>query len=319
MPKLFITGLEGFVGSHLAGEALAQDWTVAGIRHPSAPYPPVFLQQDRVRCAPCNVLSRRRLASVLRREQPLAIVHLAAITFVPEGEGHAAATLQTNVGGSQNLLEASADACPEARILLVSSGEVYGGTRPRGRPLSERARPRPRNLYGVSKAAMELVGEYYRRHHGLNVVVARPFNHIGPGQSPRFVASSFARQIVAIEKRGGTGVLRVGNLESERDFTDVRDVARAYMLLLQDGRTGRRYNVCSGRAFSIGHLLDVLLGLTSTHIRIERDRRRVRRGEVSCVVGDCTRLRQETGWNPRIPLSQSLEDVIRYWRENAAE
>lgn len=319
MPKLFVTGLEGFVGSHLAREALRQGWDVAGIRHPAVAVPAGAWPAGRVRCVPCNVLAGRRLTTLLRREQPCAIVHLAAVTFVPEGEGQGATTLQTNVSGSQTLLEAALASCPDARILFVSSSEVYGGARFPGKPLSERTRPRPRSLYGVSKAAMELVVGYYQRRHGLHLVVARPFNHIGPGQSARFVSSSFARQVALIEARGGSGVLKVGNLESERDFTDVRDVVKAYLLLLGLGRSGRRYNVCSGTAVSIGSLLATLLELTPADIRVDADRGRVRRGEVRRVVGDNSRLRRETEWCPLIPLRESLVDILSYWREREAE
>ncbi len=319
MPRLFVTGLEGFVGSHLAREALAQGWDVVGIRHPSVSAPAGAWPEGGVRCVPCNVLAGRKLGTLLRREQPQAIVHLAAVTFVPEGEGQGAATLETNVSGTQTLLEAARHSCPEAHTLLVSSGEVYGGTRSAGKALTERSRLRPRSFYGVSKAAMELVGDYYERRHGLPVVVARPFNHIGPGQSPRFVSSSFARQIAAIEASGGSGVVKVGNLKSERDFTDVRDVVKAYLLLLRVGRSGRRYNVCSGSAVGIGLLLATLLELTPADVRVDSDRSRIRRGEVTRVVGDNGRLRRETGWRPLVPLRESLGDILSYWRERETE
>jgi GDP-4-dehydro-6-deoxy-D-mannose reductase len=319
MPKLFVTGLEGFVGSHLAREALAEGWEVAGIRHPSVSMPADARTRGRVECVPCNLLAGKRLGALLKRERPQAICHLAAVSFVPEGEGQGVATIETNVGGTQTLLEAARLACPDARMLVVSSGEVYGGTRSAGKPLSERSRLRPRSLYGVSKAAMELVGDYYQRHHGLHVVVARPFNHIGPGQSPRFVSSSFARQIAQIETRGGSGVLGVGNLESERDFTDVRDVVRAYLLLLRAGRPGRRYNVCSGQAVSIRSLLAMLFELTTADIRVDSERSRVRRGEVTRVFGDNTRIRRETGWRPLVPLRESLADILSYWRTCESE
>jgi GDP-4-dehydro-6-deoxy-D-mannose reductase len=257
------------------------------------------------------------LERILRREHPHAVVHLAAVSFVPDGEGGEAGTLETNVTGSQVLLEGVLRGCPDARILLVSSGEVYGGMRRGGRPLNERHGVRPKSLYGVSKAAMELVGAHYRRRHRLDLVIARPFNHIGPGQSPRFVASSFARQVAEIEA-GRQGVLKVGNLDAERDFTDVRDVAQAYLLLLGLGRSGGLYNVCSGRATGVGWLLDRLRDLSNAAIQVETDRSRVRRKEVNRVVGDNAKIRLATGWRPEVPLETSLSDILGFWRNRAA-
>ena len=250
--------------------------------------------------------------------QPEYIVHLAGQSNVPESFADPEATLSNNILSTLHLLDACRIHAPTARILIVSSNEVYGPTPPEAQPLREDRPLHPVNPYAVSKAAQEMLALQYAHSYDLDVVVARPFNHIGPGQTDRFVVSAFARQIVEIE-RGERQEIAVGNLDAARDFTDVRDVVRAYALLLEKGASGGIYNIGSGAAVRIADVLNILCELAHVSVTIERDPARLRPSDAPVMMGDTTRLRHATDWEPHISLIESLGDILAWWRSALAQ
>jgi GDP-4-dehydro-6-deoxy-D-mannose reductase len=246
---------------------------------------------------------------------PDAIYHLAALTHVGQSWEEPLRVLEVNVIGTGALLAAARECGTDPRILVTSSAEVYGAvTDPGQLPLREDSPTAPLTPYAASKLAAEALVAQAHLGHGQHVITVRPFNHIGPGQSPNFAVPALARRIVEAERRGG-GTIPVGNLSARRDFTDVRDVVRAYRLLIETGRSGGIYNVCSGRDVSIRAIADGLLGLAGTSLELETDPSLVRPVEVPVLRGDPGRLEEATGWKPEVPLEQTLADVLAYWQQ----
>ncbi|MFP4057821.1 MAG: GDP-mannose 4,6-dehydratase [Candidatus Brocadiia bacterium] len=303
--RTLVTGATGFAGRHLCRRLLEAGHEVVGTRladGEQAPHP----------LATCDVRDAQAVDALLARTRPDAIVHLAAIARVQDAAEAPHLAFATNVRGTQNLLESAAAHAPRATLLVVSSAEVYGAVPAEALPIRESQPLAPARIYGLTKAAAECLCAAYADR--LRAVVLRPFNHIGPGQSPRFVASSFARQVADIEARRAEPVLRVGNLEARRDFTDVRDVARAYALALDRCVPNTPYNVCSGRAVPVRRLLDLLLGMSDAAIRVEPDPARMRPGDVPALEGSPERFAAATGWAPRFDLERTLADLLAWWR-----
>ena len=251
------------------------------------------------------------IASDMAAAEPDVVYHLAALADVSKSWEDPAETLRVNTVGTLGVLEA-ARSCPAPPIVvLVSSGEVYGPGH--GSPIDERAPLRPVTPYAASKAAAELLGLQAHLGSGLRVVRARPFNHVGPGQTPSFVVSALAKRIVIAERSPGTTVA-VGNLTPARDFTDVRDVVRAYRLLAELGTAGEVYNVCSGESVPIRQVAELLVGLAKCEVVLKVDPALARPIDVPLVRGDATLLRGLTGWEPKIPLEVTLADVLEWWR-----
>lgn len=311
--RVLITGVSGFVGRHLA-YILAQetDWELWGWARRSWTGIPNRLQLARVDLRDPEAV-RQGLALV----RPEGIIHLAAQSDVAESWKDPWGTFETNVRGTLNLLESIRALGLQPRVLIVTSNEVYGLIRPEEVPVREDHPFRPANPYGISKAAQDWLAALYATAYAMPIIRARPFNHIGPGQDPRFVVPSFARQIAWIEAGLQDPVLWVGNLEARRDFTDVRDVARAYRLLLERGEPGEVYNIGSGRPRSIREVLELLLSMTQVNVRVEVDLQRIRPVEIPISAADTARIRERLGWEPRIPLEQSLRDVLEEWRARA--
>lgn len=254
------------------------------------------------------------LLAALTDAAPEAIYHLAALTHVGQSWDEPLRVLEVNVIGTGALLAAARQCGSDPRVLVTSSAEVYGAvTDPDLLPLREDSPTAPLTPYAASKLAAEAVAAQAHLGHGQHVITVRPFNHIGPGQTPNFAVPALARRIVAAE-RSGAGTIPVGNLSARRDFTDVRDVVRAYRLLIESGRPGAVYNVCSGRDISIREIADGLLGLAGTSLEFETDPSLVRPVEVPVLRGDPGRLADATGWAPAVPLEQTLADVLAYWR-----
>ncbi len=312
--RALITGVGGFAGSHLAQYLLTQpDTEVFGcVLHRDLPHawlpPAVHLLEADLR-EPEAV--QRLLAGV----QPDLVFHLAAQAFVPQSLQDPWATLENNIRSQVNLLEAAIRQAQPPRLLVVGSNEEYGQARPDELPLREDSPLRPNSPYAVSKVTQDLLGLQYFLSYGLHIVRVRPFNHIGPGQDERFVAPSFAKQIAEIEAGLRPPVVRVGNLEAQRDFSDVRDVVRAYSLILQHGTPGEVYNVCSGRPRAARELLDIMLRASPAAITVEHDPALMRRVDTPISYGDPTRLRAATGWQPAIPFEQTVRDVLEDWRK----
>jgi GDP-4-dehydro-6-deoxy-D-mannose reductase len=246
--------------------------------------------------------------------QPDRIVHLAAQSSPQRSWTDPEATLRTNTVGALNLLEAARQCRTPPRVLLVGSSEEYGLAAPSEIPLREDAPLRPNSPYAVSKITQGYLGLQYALVHHVPVIRTRTFHHTGPGRGESFAESSFARQIAEIERGGRESVLSVGNLDAVRDFADVRDVVRAYWLLLDRGESGEVYNVCTGRGRRIRDLLDVLVKLAGVRVDVRVDEKRLRPSDIPVLVGDPERLRRATGWEPRLPLERTLHDLLDDWR-----
>jgi GDP-4-dehydro-6-deoxy-D-mannose reductase len=310
--NVLITGITGFVGGYLA-RALARGEgggsgtvRVVGTSFPQAPPASsgdVFYLDLRVECD---------VRDLVRRVRPDRVFHLAAVSNVRSSWQARRETLETNVLGTQNLFEAVRLEAPRARILFISSSDVYGVAPETEAPLAE---DRPFHItspYAFSKAAGETMCGFYERIEDLDIVIVRPFPHTGPGQAPDFVCADWARQVVRIERGASEPVLRVGNLDVRRDFSDVRDVVEAYATLMREGRRGDAYNVCSGRAIALREILDFLVGEAGAGIpiRVEVDPAKLRKTDVPFLVGDNRKIVAETGWSPRIPIAQTLRDLL---------
>ena len=311
--RALITGITGFVGGHLA-EHLLDDgqYEVWGLCRSTGRLP-AFLA-GRVRELEADLNDRPATARAIAEAQPDLIFHLAGQPFVPESFRDPAGTLAANTLGALHIFLALIEQRSSARMLVVGTNEEYGTVAEEHLPISERAPLRPANPYGVSKAAQSLLAQQYFLSHGLNLVRVRPFTHIGPRQNERFVTAAFARQIARIERGLQSPVLQVGNLAARRDFTDVRDMVRAYALLALHGEPGAVYNAGTGDAVRVRDLLDQLLEASSAAIEVQPNPELMRPIDVPLVVCDAAALRACTGWAPRIPLRQTLADILDYWR-----
>ncbi|MBE7472214.1 MAG: GDP-mannose 4,6 dehydratase [Anaerolineae bacterium] len=311
--RALITGITGFAGGHLAQTLLDRGDEVLGMAR-DAGQGLTHLSRE---IKPVIVDLRDPLAvdTLLRETQPDAIYHLAGQAFVPLAWADPWMTLENNIRPQLNILEAMVRQKSGARLLIVASNEVYGRVRADELPVKEDTPLRPNNPYGVSKVAQDILGLQYFLSHGVDVIRVRAFNHIGPRQSPVFVAASFAKQLAEIEAGLVEPVLRVGNLEAKRDFTDVRDVMRAYALLVQYADPGEAYNIGAGEAHSIQSLLDILLSYTNVKVKVEPDPTRMRPSDVPVIYADNSKLRTKTGWTPTCKFEDSLRQVLDYWRE----
>jgi GDP-4-dehydro-6-deoxy-D-mannose reductase len=295
--RSLITGGLGFVGFWLADHLREQGDQV------------VSIDQE------VDVTDPGALLAALSAAAPDAVYHLAALTHVGKSWDEPLRVLEVNVIGTGAVLAAARECGTDPRILVVSSAEVYGAvTDPALLPLDEESPTAPLTPYAASKLAAEALGAQAFLGHGQQVLTVRPFNHIGPGQTPNFAVPALAKRIVEADRKKAP-TIPVGNLEARRDFTDVRDVVRAYRLLIESGKPGTVYNVCSGRDVSIREIADGLLDLAGTALEFETDPSLVRPVEVPVLRGDPGRLTEATGWKPEIPLRQTLADVLGYWRE----
>jgi len=319
--KILITGITGFAGSHLTSYLRGIDGIeVAGLDllGPTDRFRSLF-DDGGPNVHGCDMADGGLLDEILRIENPDAIIHLAARAQVAGAWQQAGAILETNVVGTQILMQAVQEAAPKAKVLLISSSEVYGRVTPQELPLAETAALRPNNPYSVSKAAQEFVGLAYHEAFDMNVVVARPFNHIGPMQVGNFVVPAFAAQIAEIEAGMREPVIRVGNLESRRDFTDVRDIVRAYYLLVAHGLAGEVYNIASGESHTISEILEMMLDIAGISPKIENIPELMRPSDTPVVEGDSSKLKSLHPWAADITLRQSLEDTLDYWRQQVRE
>jgi GDP-4-dehydro-6-deoxy-D-mannose reductase len=312
--RALITGAGGFVGGHLRTYLLAHtDWELIGTVYPrmvDAESP-----QPRLRLKHADLCDRDVVDALVDEAQPDYIFHLAAQSSVPSSFAYPWDTLENNIRGELNLLEAVRRSGREVRVLVIGSNEEYGAPRPDDLPLMEESPLRPNNPYAVSKVAQDFLGLQYHLSYGLPVVRVRPFNHTGPGQSPRFVIPAFASQIAQIEADPRESAMKVGNLEAARDFTDVRDIVRAYHLAAVQGEAGEVYNLASGRPQSVRETLDCLLSYSRVEIRVEQDAERYRPVDVPVVYGSSEKFHRLTGWAPQIPFEQTLRDTLEYWRK----
>ncbi len=311
--RVLITGATGFVGTHLRKYLLSNtDWSIYGTSFPDPPPEPDLPYREQL--TQLDLRNKKVTEAYVVDVNPSYIVHLAAQSHVPTAYKDPWGTLQNNILGQLNLLEACIKHKLKPRILIIASSEEYGRTEIEDLPLTEDHPLRPENPYSVSKVAQDMLGYQYFRSYGLPVIRLRPFNHVGPGQSPRFVLPAFASQVARIEAQRSEPVIQVGNLKPARDFTDVRDVVRAYHLALLYGKPGEVYNIASGRAHPIQYLLDQLLSNTNIHIEVVIDSDRFRPADTPIIYGSAEYLKQHTGWVPEINIERTIKDVLDEWR-----
>lgn len=301
MKKLLVTGLGGFVGRHLQEETSRHgEWQLVAHRSHD------LLQPD-------------TLDLWLQTEIPDAVIHLAGQTFVPDSFRDPVQTLQVNLIGTLNLLQALKRSGFGGSFLYVSSGDVYGQVAEADLPIHESLPPRPRNPYAVSKVAAELLCLQWSYLEPWRIMVARPFNHIGPGQRADFVIPAVARQLVRIRRGQQAPCIEVGDVDVTRDFLDVRDVLSAYFRLLENGRNGEIYNVCSGMEYRVRDLIEQMVELTNLDVELLQDPARMRPSEQRRVAGNSWKLQQQTGWTPGISITESLQSILSDWEARVVD
>lgn len=310
--KALIIGGAGFVGGYLIKELAADGFEVHATCLPEEELP-----QD---CGihRLNILEKDAVKALFDELSPDAVFHLAAQSSVAVSWEKPQLTAEINVIGSINVLEAMRD-CKNSRnmrMILIGSGEEYGFIREGACPIRESEPLMPGNIYAATKACQGMLGEIYSRAYGLDIIMVRAFNHAGPAQLPLFVISDFCRQIAEIEKECRPAEIYVGNLSARRDFTDVRDVVRAYRLLALKGKSGKTYNVGRGKATEIGNILETALSMAKRHVEVKRDPSKTRASDIPIIEPDTSAIFEDTGWKAEIPLEITIKDTLEYWREN---
>ncbi len=307
--RVLVTGAAGFAGSH-ALDLLAHEhaeiigWARPGTSVPQSPPGVTWRLVD--------VTNTADVDRAIAQDRPDVVLHLAGDAQSNRSAAQVGNTLLVNVYGTSNVLSAIGRHARQARVIVAGSALVYAAS---SEPLTESSPVRPAGAYAVSKLAQEMVALGAAEHDGLDVIVARAFNHIGPRQSPAFVASSLAKQIALIETGRLEPTLSVGNLDPRRDLTDVRDMVRAYRALVSGGTRGLAYNVCRGEALSVRDLIDALVARARVPVTIVVDPERVRKVDIPLVLGSHARLTRDTGWQPEVPFARTLDDLLTYWRE----
>jgi GDP-4-dehydro-6-deoxy-D-mannose reductase len=316
--RLLVTGAGGFVGGHLV-ELVRRESPATSIHGVVQPHGSLaWTSTQGARVVEADLDDPAAAAAVIEEARPEGIVHLAGQSSVQQSWLDPGGTLRTNVLGIVHLLDAARRRGLRPAVLVVGSAEEYGPVTEAELPIRETAPLRPASPYAVSKVAQGALALLYGPAGGMRVVLTRTFHHTGPGRGEAFAESSFARQIAEIEHGLRPAVIEVGNLDAVRDFTDVRDVVRAYRLLLEKGEAGQTYNVCSGRGRRVRDVLDLLLASSSARVEVRVDQERLRPADVPAQVGDPSRLRAATSWEPRIPLEQTLADLLSDWRARVA-
>lgn len=306
------------MGSHLAEYLLAQEFSVYGLSRGKHGDANIAAFRHRVTMLDGDLTEASSIVAILRDVKPDLIFHLAAQAAVPLAWADPAGTLRDNILGQLNLLQGIITAAIDPLILIPGSNEEYGLIYPHELPVQETNPFRPTNPYGVSKIAQDMMAYQFFLSHKLRCIRVRPFNHIGPRQSEIYVASAFAKQIAEAESDRGEALIKVGNLEVRRDFTDVRDVVRGYHMALSQGQWGEVYNLGSGKAISTHELLNLLLSKSKIAVSVRQDPVLLRPLDNPVSVCDFTKFRRQTGWQPEIPMDRTLEDLLNYWRQRIA-
>lgn len=316
--RVLITGVTGFVGSHLAELALKNGAEVYGACRWRSCRANISQIYEDIRVVTGDLTDPSAVRHILEESKPDVVYHLAAQSFVPCSFEQPRETMTTNVSAQINLLHGLRENLA-GRMVIAGSSEEYGLVYESELPIKETNPLRPLSPYAVSKVAQDLISYQYHHSYGVHVVRARAFNHTGPRRGPVFVTSSFAKQIAEIEQGVRPPVIYVGNLDSVRDFTDVRDTVRAYWLLADKGKPGDVYNIATGRGWTIRGVLDYLLQFsTKSRIEIKTDPTRMRPSDVPRLVGDAEKLKAATGWEAEIPFEKTLRDILNYWRERVS-
>jgi GDP-4-dehydro-6-deoxy-D-mannose reductase len=315
--RALITGITGFAGSHLAEYLLADhpEVEVFGTYRWRSRRENIEGIEDRVELIEADLRDYTSVHTALETARPDYIFHLAAQSFVPSSWTGPSETLTTNIIGQTNIFEAIRQLGLDPVVQIACSSEEYGLVHPDETPIKETNPLRPLSPYAVSKVGQDFLGYQYFQSYGLKAIRTRGFNHTGPRRGDVFVTSNFARQLALIEAGECEPVIRVGNLDAVRDFTDVRDMVRAYWLAVRRATPGEVYNIARGEGITIRELLDRLIALSTAEVTLEVDPDRLRPSDVEILVGDSSKFRAETGWEPQIPFEQTLSDTLEYWRE----
>lgn len=308
--KALIIGGGGFVGPYLVRHLvndLGYEVTVTKTEKEN-------LVSDIAQVVNLDILNKEQISEVLNAQRPDYIFHLAAQSSVAYSWKNPSLTIDVNVKGCVNVLDAIRELDFKPRTLLIGSGEEYGHIREGECPITEENNSRPGNIYAATKACQNMLGKIYADAYGMDVMMVRAFNHIGPNQTPMFVVADFCKQVAEIEKGIKEPVMYVGNLTAKRDFTDVRDVVKAYALLVKEGKRGETYNVGTGHALAIQEILDTIISMSDKSIEVKVDPDRLRPVDVPIIEPDIRKINECTGWKPQILLSQTLKETLEYWR-----
>ena len=314
MKKVLITGISGFVGSYLGQLLLEKGFEIVGtyLTDESKDSLP---NKEKYTLHKLNLIDEKSTWELIEKEQPDQIYHLAALPATRDSFDNPKETFINNVSSQISILEAvKKTGLKNTKILIVSSAEVYGLVSKDNLPINEEVPFNPTNPYAVSKLTQDMLGLQYFLSDQLKIIRVRPFNHVGPRQSPQFAVSAFAKKIAEIEK-GKEKIMKVGNLDSSRDFTDVRDMVKAYVLALDLGKEGDVYNLGSGKSYKISEILDMYISMSRVKITVEKDRSLIRRSDDPQLLCDSSKFRKLTGWKPEIPIEKTLKDTLEYWRE----
>lgn len=316
LKKVLITGISGFAGSYLVQNLIKnKNYSLNGTYLLENSLENIGEIKDEINLVKVDLINAKKVSDLVSHIKPDLIYHLAALTSPALSFTNPSEVITNNITVQINLLEAVKNAGLEnCRILIVSSGDIYGAVEKENLPISENVEFRPTSPYSVSKIAQDFLGLQYFLSYGLKIIRVRPFNHVGPRQSPNFVVSSFAKKIAEIEKGKLKPILRVGNLEVKRDFTDVRDMVYAYTLVLEKGSLGDVYNIGSGISYKISEILNKLLSFSKIKIKVELDPSLLRPLDILELVCDNRKFKKLTGWQPKIPIETTLAETLAYWR-----
>lgn len=313
--RALITGITGFVGSHLAEFLLNEGIEVYGIHRWRSKDNNIEKIRPDIKLQEADLLDAHSLYAIVEKVKPDYVFHLAAQSYVVSSWASPVNTLEINVIGSANLFEAVRNAKLNTPIQIACSSEEYGMVFPNEVPIKETNPLRPLSPYAVSKIAMDYLGYQYFKSYGLRIIRTRGFNHTGPRRGEVFAESTFAKQIAEIEKGKREPVVYVGNLDAKRDYTDVRDMVKGYYLAALKGEPGEVYNICSGKAWKIKEVLNYLLSLSRVKVTVKQDPKRMRPSDVPILIGDNSKFTKKTGWKPTISMEKTLTDLLDYWRE----
>ena len=314
--KIFITGASGFTGKYLIKELLKhRGLEITAAFHSQNGEKELLEISPSLKLTQMDLTNSFQVKKIFEDLKPDEIYHLAALSSAKQSFDNPEKVLTTNIASELNLLESLNKLKIDAKVIVVTSAEVYGIVEEKNIPIDEDTPLNPTNPYAVSKIAQDYLALQYYLAYGSKIIRIRPFNHIGPGQSDKFVASAFAKKIAEIEKGKSNPVIKVGNLKSERDFTDVRDMVRAYILLMEKGKVGDVYNIGSGRSYKIEEVLKMLLSFSKKNIEVKIDSNLLRPTDNPILRSNNSKMHSITGWESEIPLEKTLQDILEYWRE----
>lgn len=312
MKKALIIGAAGFVGNYLIDHIQKNCiWSIVVTKMPQEK-----ILFDGIEVCDLDILNREAIVELLRRVRPDYIYHLAAQSSVGLSWKNPDLTMDVNIKGTIHVLDAIRELDYRPRVLLIGSGEEYGHVKPEEVPIVEDSVLRPGNLYAVTKACQNMIGKIYTDAYDMDIMSVRAFNHVGPNQAPMFVVADFCKQVAEIEAGLREPVMKVGNLSAKRDFTDVRDVVQAYVLLMEHGKAGETYNIGSGKAVQISEILEKIIAMSEVDIHVEVDKNRLRPVDVPIIEADVKKIFDCCGWKKSLDLDTTLRETLDYWRKN---